>query len=137
MFIVGKTFFSKILSKFNTKTVAPLCIIQIPKKCQPQGRQAHNIAYFLHGMSQEAGQKLSTNMKKFVCIDFQMAAKSLPWQVECSSNWQILKVKKVCGMLVRRNLKEFNDFIYLGANRVRKLMVILINSIYIKDSLYR
>ena len=40
-------------------------------------------------------------------------------------------------MLVRRNLKEFNDFIYLGANRVRKLMVILSNSIYIKDSLYR
>ena len=27
MFIVGKSFFSEMLSKFNIKTVAPLCII--------------------------------------------------------------------------------------------------------------
>ena len=32
MFIVGKSFFSEILSKFNIKTIAPLCIIQIPSK---------------------------------------------------------------------------------------------------------
>ena len=30
MFVVGKSFFSEILSKFNIKTIAPLCIIQIP-----------------------------------------------------------------------------------------------------------
>ena len=29
MFIVGKSFFSEILSKFNIKTIVPLCIIQI------------------------------------------------------------------------------------------------------------
>ena len=31
MLIVGKSFFSEILSKFNIKSVAPLCFIQIPK----------------------------------------------------------------------------------------------------------
>ena len=30
MFIVGKSFFSEILSKLNIKTIAPLCIIHIP-----------------------------------------------------------------------------------------------------------
>ena len=29
MFIVGKSFFNKILSKFNIKTIAPLCLIHI------------------------------------------------------------------------------------------------------------
>ena len=29
MFIVGKSFFSEMLSKFNIKTIAPLFIIQI------------------------------------------------------------------------------------------------------------
>ena len=32
MFIVGKSFFSEILSKFNIKTIAPLCVIHIPYK---------------------------------------------------------------------------------------------------------
>ena len=32
MFIVGKSFFSKTLSKFNIKTIAPLCVIHIPYK---------------------------------------------------------------------------------------------------------
>ena len=32
MFIVGKSFFSKILSTFNIKTIAPLCLIHIPLK---------------------------------------------------------------------------------------------------------
>ena len=30
MFIVGKSFFSKTLSKFNIKTIAPLCLLHIP-----------------------------------------------------------------------------------------------------------
>ena len=29
MFIVGKSFFNETLSKFNIKTIAPLCVIQI------------------------------------------------------------------------------------------------------------
>ena len=32
MFIVGKSFFSENLSKFNIKTIAPLCVIHIPSK---------------------------------------------------------------------------------------------------------
>ena len=32
MFIVGKSFFSETLSKFNIKTIAPLCVIHIPQK---------------------------------------------------------------------------------------------------------
>ena len=32
MFIVGKSFFSEILSKFNIKTIAPLFVIHIPRK---------------------------------------------------------------------------------------------------------
>ena len=32
MFIVGKSFFSETLSKFNIKTIAPLCVIHIPLK---------------------------------------------------------------------------------------------------------
>ena len=32
MFIVGKSFFSEMLSKFNIKTIAPLCVIHIPLK---------------------------------------------------------------------------------------------------------
>ena len=32
MFIVGKSFFSKILSKLNIKTIAPLCVIHIPSE---------------------------------------------------------------------------------------------------------
>ena len=34
MFIVGKSVFSEMLSKFNIKTIAPLCIIQMPSKMQ-------------------------------------------------------------------------------------------------------
>ena len=30
MFIVGKSFFSETLSKFNIKTIAPLSVIHIP-----------------------------------------------------------------------------------------------------------
>ena len=30
MFIVGKSFFSEMLSKFDIKTIAPLCLIHIP-----------------------------------------------------------------------------------------------------------
>ena len=30
MLIVGKSFFSRILSKLNIKTIAPLCVIHIP-----------------------------------------------------------------------------------------------------------
>ena len=30
--IVGKSFFSETLSKFNRKTIVPLCVIQIPLK---------------------------------------------------------------------------------------------------------
>ena len=32
MFIVGKSFFSKILSKLNIKIIALLCLIHIPQK---------------------------------------------------------------------------------------------------------
>ena len=32
MFIVGKSFFSETLSKFDIKTIAPLCVILIPEK---------------------------------------------------------------------------------------------------------
>ena len=32
MFTVGKSFFSESLSKFNVKTIAPLCVIHIPLK---------------------------------------------------------------------------------------------------------
>ena len=32
MFIVGKSFFSETLSKFNIKTIEPLCVIHIPEK---------------------------------------------------------------------------------------------------------
>ena len=32
MFIVGSSFFSETLSKSNIKTIAPICLIHIPKK---------------------------------------------------------------------------------------------------------
>ena len=52
MFIVGKSFFSETLSKFNIKTIAPLCVIHIPQKMLAVGPQAHNIDEFLPCMSQ-------------------------------------------------------------------------------------
>ena len=41
MFIVGKgkSFFGKTLSKFNIKTIAPLCVIHIPLKMLALGEK--------------------------------------------------------------------------------------------------
>ena len=50
MFIVGKSFFSEILSKFNIKTIAPLCIIQIPTP-KLLRRQTLDLLYKLTVMS--------------------------------------------------------------------------------------
>ena len=37
IFIVGKSFFSKTLSKIKIKTIAPICVIHIPEKMRAEG----------------------------------------------------------------------------------------------------
>ena len=45
MFIVGKSFFSETLSKFNRKTIPPLCFIHIPKNAS---RTAMILTFYYH-----------------------------------------------------------------------------------------
>ena len=69
MFTVGKSFFSKILSKFNIQTIAPLCFIHIPQKM---------LAAYCYEVNQQAKLGgMASSVAKINSVGLRLALKEL------------------------------------------------------------
>ena len=90
MFIVGKSFFSETLSKFNTKPIALLCIIHIPETMLAVGPLENNKLFWptwigklydFHCPNEYRSLKLCSSFCYFRVLDFFFSSSNNPEQL--------------------------------------------------------
>ena len=121
MFIVGKSFFSEILSKFNIKTIAPLCVIHIPWKMLAVGPLGPQYSWLFawHELGRHAHQiqiqliRLTKHCT-YMCIIFEF----IHWvQDSVGTNWWYMYQPWILYLVHSWHCTEHNRDNRLGIKR--------------------